>query len=272
MGYDFVSVKGQGGKISSSKGGVVTVADCLEVYEPEILRWLFASYRANTEFAISFDLDVIKIYEDYDRVSAARPTKPTTGARRTRNASKRAESSSWRPWYPRTIEPGSSAAQPRAVPASRAPCFKPSMVTSAARSAFFEKEGLIVSEDDRAAVPTFEPSCCWSWIEQYAPEDFRYRIRQRAGRAFHRRSRPRRTAVGWSKILEDNPSALPTRSSGAISRSLAEASGLDLKDFYPLVYDLLLDRDRGPKLTSLLTTMGFDRALPLLKATVEASA
>jgi lysyl-tRNA synthetase class 1 len=68
VGYDFVSCKGQGGKLSSSKGGVVTVADCLEVYEPELLRWLFASYRPNTEFAISFDLDVIKLYEDHDRM------------------------------------------------------------------------------------------------------------------------------------------------------------------------------------------------------------
>src|SRR5690606_20633157 len=67
VAYDFVSIKGMGGKISSSSGGVVTVADCLEVYEPTLLRWIFASYRPNTEFAISFDLDVIKIYEDYDR-------------------------------------------------------------------------------------------------------------------------------------------------------------------------------------------------------------
>ncbi|MBK8719262.1 MAG: lysine--tRNA ligase [Deltaproteobacteria bacterium] len=67
VGYDFVTLKGAAGKISSSKGGVVTVADCLEVYEPEVLRWMFASYRPNTEFQISFDLDVIKLYEDYDR-------------------------------------------------------------------------------------------------------------------------------------------------------------------------------------------------------------
>ena len=30
------------------------------------MRWIFASYRANTEFQISFDLDVLKLYEDYD--------------------------------------------------------------------------------------------------------------------------------------------------------------------------------------------------------------
>jgi lysyl-tRNA synthetase class 1 len=67
VAYDFVRVKGRGGKISSSAGDVVTVSDCLEIYEPSMLRWIFASQRPNSEFQISFDLDVIKLYEDYDR-------------------------------------------------------------------------------------------------------------------------------------------------------------------------------------------------------------
>jgi lysyl-tRNA synthetase class 1 len=70
VAYDFVRIKGGGGKISSSAGGATTVADCLEVYEPEMLRWIFASQRPNSEFQISFDADVIKLYEDYDRAVA----------------------------------------------------------------------------------------------------------------------------------------------------------------------------------------------------------
>ncbi|MBI2507568.1 lysine--tRNA ligase [Candidatus Woesearchaeota archaeon] len=66
--YDFVIVKGIGGKMSSSLGNVITLKNCLEVYEPEIVRFLFAGTRPNTEFAISFDLDVIKVYEDFDRL------------------------------------------------------------------------------------------------------------------------------------------------------------------------------------------------------------
>ena len=61
VGYDFVRIKGRAGKISSSSGEVVTVADCLEIYEPELLRWIFVSYRPNTEFQISFDVDVIAL-------------------------------------------------------------------------------------------------------------------------------------------------------------------------------------------------------------------
>ena len=66
MTYDFIIVKGMGGKMSSSTGNVITLQKCLEIYEPQIIRYLFASTRPNTEFSISFDQDVIKIYADYD--------------------------------------------------------------------------------------------------------------------------------------------------------------------------------------------------------------
>ena len=66
--YDFVSIKGGGGKMSSSSGEVVTVNDVLDVYEPEMIRWIFASYKTNVDFSVSFDLDVIKMYEDFDRL------------------------------------------------------------------------------------------------------------------------------------------------------------------------------------------------------------
>ena len=38
--YDFVSIKGGSGKMSSSSGEVVTVNDVLNVYEPEMVRWI----------------------------------------------------------------------------------------------------------------------------------------------------------------------------------------------------------------------------------------
>ncbi|MEK6809004.1 MAG: lysine--tRNA ligase, partial [Nanoarchaeota archaeon] len=65
--YDFIQVKGGTGKMSSSSGNVITLSDVLQIYEPEVARWIFAGTRPNKEFAISFDVDVIKIYEDFDK-------------------------------------------------------------------------------------------------------------------------------------------------------------------------------------------------------------
>ena len=63
--YDWVKIKG-GKEFSSSTGNALTLDDVEEIYEPEILRYLFVSTKPKTGFQISFDNDVIKIYEDYD--------------------------------------------------------------------------------------------------------------------------------------------------------------------------------------------------------------
>src|SRR3990167_8445992 len=65
--YDFITVKGMGGKMSSSSGNVITLKDVLEIYEPEVARYIFAGTRPNREFAISFDADVLALYEDFDK-------------------------------------------------------------------------------------------------------------------------------------------------------------------------------------------------------------
>lgn len=67
MRYDFVNLKGVPGKMSSSKGKVIALPDALDVYQAEVLRYIFAGTRPNTEFDISFDMDVLKVYEDYDK-------------------------------------------------------------------------------------------------------------------------------------------------------------------------------------------------------------
>ena len=63
--YDFVKIKGGTGKMSSSSGELYTISDLLEVYEPQILRWIFTNQRPNHDFAIALDEDVIKTYEEF---------------------------------------------------------------------------------------------------------------------------------------------------------------------------------------------------------------
>lgn len=65
--YEWIRIKG-GTEFSSSSGNALRLKDVLEVYEPEILRYIFVGTRPNKGFAISFDNDIIKIYEDYDKL------------------------------------------------------------------------------------------------------------------------------------------------------------------------------------------------------------
>ncbi len=265
VAYDFVRVKGRGGKISSSAGDVVTVADCLEIYEPELLRWIFASSRPNSEFQISFDLDVIKLYEDFDRArrlaheaeDGAKADKKRRVARRTMEL---ASVDHLR------IEPGS--------PAPNVPPFRGLSVVIQAFDgdveraiAHYRRAGDVQSEEDEKLFRA-RARCCWSWIEQYAPSDFRYRIRQEP--VVRELTPDQRTVLGRLLGAIADRTDLTEAELIPHMKSMCDGTQLTPKTFCPLAYDLLIDRDQGPKLTTLLTSMGSARALPLLSPSYQA--
>jgi lysyl-tRNA synthetase class 1 len=230
------------------------------VYEPEVLRWIFASYRPNTEFQISFDLDVIKIYEDYDRaVRQAHETDDGSRKDKKRQVARRTlELAGVRPCR---IAPGS--APPNLVQFRHLGTVLQTFDGDvAAALAHFQRSGGVQSEGDRLRFEQ-RARCVWNWIETYAPEDFRYRIRTQG--VVRSIDAPTRVALQQLVVLLESDPPLDEKALGQAMKGRAEASGLDLKGFYPVVYDLLLGRDRGPKLTSLLVTMGPRRALPLLR-------
>ena len=266
VAYDFVRVKGKGGKISSSSGDVVTVADCLEIYEPEMLRWIFASQRPGSEFQISFDLDVIKLYEDFDRArrlaheaeDGTKADKKRQIARRTFELSAVGE---------RPIEPGS--------PVPFVPGFRGlSVVLQACDGDVerclerYEATGALTGEEERALFRQ-RARCCWRWIEDHAPEEFRYRVRVEA---VSRSLTPdQRTALErLVEVLRKEP-GISEDDLVPQMQTLCESTELTLKTFCPLVYDLLIGREHGPKLTTLLTTLSGARALPLLEPSLRSA-
>ncbi|MEZ4289634.1 MAG: hypothetical protein R3E53_03475 [Myxococcota bacterium] len=104
----------------------------------------------------------------------------------------------------------------------------------------------------------------WNWIVDFAPEEFRYRIRETpSGEALE--GEPREVLARLVAILEADPGM---REEALVPhlKTLFEGTGLTPQDFYPYAYELLIARPQGPKLSTLLTTMGIDRALPLLRA------
>ena len=65
--YDWVKIKG-GKEFSSSSGNALNLDEVGEVYESEVLRYLFVKMKPKTGFQISFDNDVIAFYEEYDKL------------------------------------------------------------------------------------------------------------------------------------------------------------------------------------------------------------
>lgn len=65
--YAFVGISGMA-KMSSSRGGVPTPADALEIMEEPLLRWLYARRRPQQSFTIAFDTQIHRLYDEWDAV------------------------------------------------------------------------------------------------------------------------------------------------------------------------------------------------------------
>ena len=229
-----------------------------------MLRWIFASQRPNSEFQISFDLDVIKLYEDYDR-AVATAYQPDDGSKKDKKRQIVRRTIELSSVVPRKIEPNDTPI--------RVPSFRPlSLILQIydgdlARSlAHYESTGEVETEAERARFRQ-RAECVWSWILDYAPDEFRYRIRTTPS-SNPLDGEPREVLGRLVAILEGSPEI----SEAALIphlKTLCEGTSLTPQDFYPYAYDLLIARPKGPKLTTLLTTMGTDRALPLLRAGLE---
>ena len=261
VAYDFVRIKGRGGKISSSKGEAVTVHDCLEIYEPEMLRWIFASQRPNSEFQISFDLDVIKLYEDYDR-AVAQAFEPDDGSKKDKKRQIVRRTIELSRLEARKIEPGDAPL--------RVPSFRPLSMILQIYDGDIDRALEHYSSTAEVETPAEQERfrtrarCVWNWVEGHAPEEFRYRIRGSASdQALE--GEPREILSRLVAILEENP-AMEESALIPHLKTLCEGTSLSPQDFYPYAYDLLIARPKGPKLTTLLATMGIERALPLLRA------
>ena len=167
-----VGVKGGAGRISSSAGNAVTIKQVLEVYQPEVVRYLYAGTRPNAEFVISFDLDALKIYEDYDQAERIYYGAAEVGARRRARDSRIYE-------FSQVAAP--SPAMPPQVP-FRHLCNLIQIRdgdVAATLAALEEELGLTGDEhaDARRRLAARAHGAA-AWLAEYAPPAMRFRLRR----------------------------------------------------------------------------------------------
>ncbi|MDR3325370.1 MAG: lysine--tRNA ligase [Spirochaetaceae bacterium] len=250
--YDFIGIKGKGGKMSSSKGEVVDLKELLRVYTPELVRYLFAGTRPNTEFTISFDLDVIKIYEDYDR---------------TERIAFKAEAAKSEEIFlkeRRIYELSQTGAVPEALP-YQAP-FR--HLCSLLQIADGDIEKTIAAlpdvQDEQRERLVQRCRCAVNWLEEDAPEEFRFKLRGAGEKA------PLTEAeCGAVKALRDGVVAhieeyADDKACAAAIYEAAERSGVDGKMLFRAAYQALIGKDQGPRLANFLRVVEKGRLLSIL--------
>ncbi len=74
--YKFVGIQGLGAKMSGSKGNAVSPLELLEIYEPDVLKWLYFRKSPDQSFELAFNTDIYRQYEEYDAEHSGRSAIP----------------------------------------------------------------------------------------------------------------------------------------------------------------------------------------------------
>jgi len=251
--YDFISIKGRGGKMSSSSGEVISLRDVLEVYQPEIVRYLFAGTRPNTEFAISFDLDVIKIYEDYDRCERIYFGQEEV-------AEKRADKER------RIYELSQVHQPPTALPAQipfRHLCNMLLINDGDIKPALESMPGYAEFDEDLRERARTRAACAWAWVQEFAPEDFRFTVVDPAAPPVEISPEERAAIRGLRRMVADRLDDLTEKEIQNGIYEIARENGIEPKEFFPVLYRVLVDAEKGPRLGGFFKTLGRDRLLAI---------
>ncbi|GGN28257.1 lysine--tRNA ligase [Streptomyces fuscichromogenes] len=264
--YAFVGISGMA-KMSSSRGGVPTPADALKIMEPQILRWLYARRRPNQSFKIAFDQEIQRLYDEWDKLDA-----------------KVAEGSAL---------PGDLAAHARAVgtaggqlPRTPKPLPYRTLASVADITAGHEDQALrILSELDPAnplgsvdeARPRYDKA--EAWINTQVPADQRTVVRaepdaellksldeasQQSVRLLLDGLAEHWSLDGLTHLVYGVPKVQAGFSADATPKELPAEIKTAQRTFFALLYHLLVGRDTGPRLPTLLLAVGQERVRVLL--------
>ncbi|WP_189821275.1 lysine--tRNA ligase [Streptomyces finlayi] len=263
--YAFVGISGMA-KMSSSKGGVPTPGDALKIMEAPLLRWLYARRKPNQSFKIAFDQEIQRLYDEWDKLSL----KVADGS----------------------VLPADAAAYSRAVgtaagelPRTPRPLSYRTLASVADITAGAEDQTLrILSEldpsDPIASLDEVRPRLdrAESWITSYVPADQRTLVRAEPDAATLAelgdadRESLRLLVEGldshWSLDgLTTLVYGVPKIQAG-LSADAKPTPELKVaqRTFFALLYQLLVGRDTGPRLPTLLLAVGAERVRKLLGA------
>ncbi|KIF68582.1 lysyl-tRNA synthetase [Streptomyces sp. AcH 505] len=263
--YAFVGISGMA-KMSSSKGGVPTPADALKIMEAPLLRWLYARRRPNQSFKIAFDQEIQRLYDEWDaleRKVADGSVLPADAAAYARAAST-ADGELPRTPHPlpyRTlasvVDVTAGAEEQTLRILSELDPAHPLATLDEARPRLDRAENWITSQvpaEARTIVRSEPDEELLGSLDEQAREALRLLL---AGLDSHWSLDGLTTLVyGVPKTLAGlEPDAKPTAELKTAQRS-----------FFALLYRLLVGRDTGPRLPTLLLAVGADRVRKLLGA------
>ncbi|MCK5107436.1 MAG: lysine--tRNA ligase [Nanoarchaeota archaeon] len=246
--YEWIAMKG-GKQFASSSGDVITLAEMLSVYQSEIIRYLFAGTRPNAVFEISFDLDIFKIYEDFDKCE--------------RIYFKEQEAKNEKEYFnqKRIYELSAVGEIPKKMPIQPSFRHMKNIVQICSNDmgkiiAYLKPKNDI----DKQRIIT-RANCAINWLKKYASEDMKFIVQ---------------TELPLVELSDDEKNALIQLSESLIKDkfdneslfnefyNLVKANNLKTGDFFKAAYSVIINKQKGPKLAPFILEIGQEKISQLL--------
>jgi lysyl-tRNA synthetase, class I len=265
FGYSFVGTQGSA-KLSGSAGGAPTPQDALEIFEAPLVRWLYARRRPEQSITLAFDTEVGRVYDEWDAL-----------ARKVNDD---------------TAEPGARATYTRAsstadgeLPQTRRPVSFRTLASVFDITAGDEEQELRILRDltSEAPVKSLEEvrprlDCARAWVHGYAPDEAHTTVRDEPDhRMLASLTEQDRHAL---KLLVDQMAdhwslerlttllyGIPKLIRGlTIDAPPTPELKVAQRACFVLLYRLLIGKDTGPRLPTLLLALGQEKVRTLLDA------
>jgi lysyl-tRNA synthetase class 1 len=263
LGYSFVGTKGAA-KMSGSVGGAPTPADALDILEPSLARWVYVRRRPSQAITISFDQDVNRLYDEWDGLAArvgsgsAAEAEQVTFARSVGIADGRLPQTA-RPFPFRMLAAVTDVTANNEAQMAR-------ILSSVSRDA------PLANLDD--ARPRLD--CARNWITKHVPPSERTHVRAEPDQDLlaslndteREALKLLADGLGGSPSLDEMTTLVYGVPKLQLGLTLDAAPSPELKvaqrEFFALVYRLLVGRDTGPRLPTLLLSLEVGTARHLL--------
>jgi len=250
--YDFVLAKGIGSKLSSSSGNLITLSEALEIYEPAVIRYLFASRKPNLDFSIAFDLDVMKAYDDFDRCERIALGIETAEEKKFKYEKRIHDLS-------RVDHLTQSSQKLTQFPFRHLCNVLQIQEGDLEKTKSFYKNMILSSEDEKRFYSRAKRA--WKWISDFAPEEFRFKLQTEPK---NKTQFPQITSelIAFLKECAENPSEDTLANK---TWEIMKKHGVEGKIFFKDIYNVLVCKPNGPKLASFLLAIGTKRAAEILQ-------
>ena len=227
--YEFIRLKGFGNKISGSLGNALTIDQVLEVYEPEILRYLFVGTKPKTNFNISFDNDIIKIYDEFDSLE--------------------------RKYY----ENRATGQEKRIYELSKLKITKEKPEKENFRHLITLVQTKKIKDLNKENKIRAEKVS--NWIDKYAGEDMKFSIKNKID--FNLTKKEKEAMILLKEVLTNkklNEDQLFNE-----FYNICKSVEINNKEFFETAYLIIIGKRRGPRLTNLIVSVGKEKIIKLLE-------